>query len=368
MAGDVTLDCEGRYFSMSDLRAIDACRPAHTPVIPAELGVVKSPLRASEWEEVLGNHPDREFARYIVTGIREGFRIGYDYGQQLGRKRAKNMRLASEHPEPIDNYVQTERREGRLIRAPDRAATQIAISRVGVIPKPHQPGKWRLITDLSSPKGESVNDGIRSEICSVSYASTDDAVRCIKSLGLGALLAKFDIANAYRAVPVHPVDRLLLGVSWRNEILVDAALPFGLQSAPKLFTAVADTLLWAMGRRGVIHALHYLDDFLIIGPPRLNECKRALHESLQLCDRLGFPIAPHKLEGPATRLAFLGILIDTVNDTLSLLADKLARLKATIAEWRTRKYCKKRELLLLASTPAHLQGSPSWPYFPPEDD
>ena len=179
VAGDVTLDCEGRYFGMSDHRAIDACRPAHTPVIPAELGVVKSPLRASEWEEVLGSHPDREFARYIVTGIREGFRIGYDYGQQLGRKRARNMRSASEHPEPIDNYVQTESREGRLIRAPDRAATQIAISRVGVIPKLHQPGKWRLITDLSSPKGESVNDGIRSEICSVSYASTDDAVRCI---------------------------------------------------------------------------------------------------------------------------------------------------------------------------------------------
>ena len=103
----------------------------------------------------------------------------------------------------------------------------------------------------------------------------------------------------------------------------------------------------------MIHALHYLDDFLIIGPPRSNECKRALHESLQLCDRLGFPIAPHKLEGPATRLAFLGILIDTVNDTLSLPADKLARLKATIAEWRTRKYCKKRELLSLIGVLQH---------------
>ena len=36
------------------------------------------------------------------------------------------------------------------------------MSRFGVISKPHQPGKWRLITDLSSPKGASVNDGINS--------------------------------------------------------------------------------------------------------------------------------------------------------------------------------------------------------------
>ena len=30
---------------------------------------------------------------------------------------------------------------------------RIQVRRFGVIPKPHQPGKWRLITDLSSPGG-----------------------------------------------------------------------------------------------------------------------------------------------------------------------------------------------------------------------
>ena len=35
-----------------------------------------------------------------------------------------------------------------------------SISPFGVIPKGHTPGKWRLIVDLSSPKGGSVNDGI----------------------------------------------------------------------------------------------------------------------------------------------------------------------------------------------------------------
>ena len=227
------------------------------------------------------------------------------------------------------------------------------IRRIGVIPKPHQPGKWRLITDLSFPKGESVNDGIRTEVCAVSYTSVDDAVRCVRTLGRGALLAKFDIANAYRAVPVHPSDRLLLGMSWRGDTFVDGALPFGLRSAPKLFTAVADALLWAMGRRNVVHAMHYLDDFLVVGSPGSQECSRALQESLGLCNQLGFPIAPHKLEGPASRLSFLGILIDTENETLSLPADKYSRFRATITEWRSRKFCKKRELLSLIGQLQH---------------
>ena len=205
------------------------------------------------------------------------------------------MRSASEHPEPVDAYVESELRADRMVKvAADTPG--LRISRFGVIPKPHQLGRWKLITDLSSPKGESVNDGVDPVLCSVSYASVDEAVRC------GAQLAKFDIANAYRSVPVHPVDRLLLGLRWRGETLVDGVLPFGLRSAPKLFTEVTDAFLWIMGREGIVHAMHYLDDFLVAGAPDSAECRLVLEASLSLCDRLGFPVAPHKVEGPSSGL------------------------------------------------------------------
>ena len=129
------------------------------------------------------------------------------------------------------------------------------------------------------------------------------------------------------------------------ELLVDGALPFGLRSAPKLFTALADALLWIMGQHGVVHMWHYLDDFLILGPPQSDLCRQHLETNLGLCKRLGIPIATHKLEGPAPGLSFLGIQIDSVSGTLSLPAEKLARLKWLITAWRTRKCCKKRELL-----------------------
>ena len=53
---------------------------------------------------------------------------------------------------------------------------------------------------------------------------------------------------------------------------VDAMLPFGLRSAPKIFNAVADALEWCVAREGVQEIYHYLDDFAIIGPPNSDKC------------------------------------------------------------------------------------------------
>ena len=72
--------------------------------------------------------------------------------------------------------------------------------------------------DLSHPKGASVNDGIKSELCSLSYTSVDAVVRIIMAMGSGVLLAKFDIESAYRLIPVHPDDRPLFGVMWRDKL------------------------------------------------------------------------------------------------------------------------------------------------------
>ena len=79
-------------------------------------------------------------------------------------------------------------------------------------------------------------------------------------------MTKADIKQAYRIVPVHPEDRHLLAVQWDNRVIVDKVLPFGLRSAPLIFTAIAEALQWIMCKRGVQHIAHYLDDFIIVGP------------------------------------------------------------------------------------------------------
>ena len=121
--------------------------------------------------------------------------------------------------------------------------------------------------DVSFPFGCSVNDGISSTLASVSYSSVDDAVRRILHLGKGTQLVKVDLKQAYRQVPVHPQDQHLLVISWERSVYVDRALPFGLRSAPKIFTAVADMIAWALHMAGIHDQIHYLDDFLFLDPP-----------------------------------------------------------------------------------------------------
>ena len=181
----------------------------------------------------------------------------------------------------------------------------------------------------------------------------DDAVRRVLELRRGTVLAKFDLQGAYRLVPVHPVDRVLLGMKWDGAVYVDAALPFDLRLAPKLFTAVAYVLLWILGSHGVREGIHYLDDFLILGQAGTDECERALALSLELCKILGVTVATKKTEGPATTLSFLGIVLDTEKMVIRLPQDKLIQLRKLIGKWKGRKTCCKRQLLSLIGQLQH---------------
>ena len=171
---------------------------------------------------------------------------------------------------------------------------QAQVSRFGVIPKDNQPGKWRLILDLLSPKNHSVNDGIPKELCSMQYASVDDAIHMIMQAGQGCQLAKIDIEHAYRNILVHTDDRPLLAMEWQNDLYIDTVLPFGLRSAPKIFSAVADALEWILRHYGVSFILHYLDNFLTMGRAGTSECQKNLDLILEICRFLGLPLKLEK--------------------------------------------------------------------------
>ena len=227
---------------------------------------------------------------------------------------------------------------------------------MGLVPKPYQANKFRLIVDLSHPAGASVNDGISPTLCSLRYTLVDEAVSIIKQLGRGTQLVKLDIKDAYRIIPVHPADYHLLDISWKGETYIDRALPFGLRSAPKIFSAVADFSSWVIHQQGVRHHLHYLDDFLLLGAPGSEQAQNAMDIVLRLFDTVGILIASHKTEGPATSLSFLGILIDTQAFELRLPAEKLSRLQETLPAWADKKSCTRRELESLLGHLSHAES------------
>ena len=106
-----------------------------------------------------------------------------------------------------------------------------------------------------------MNDGIEKELCSIRYTTLNDAIEAVVTLGPGTLLAKIDVQQAYRDIPVHPNDRHLSGMSWNQQIFVDCQLPFGLRSAPAIFSATADVIKWLVKNKSITYCMHYLDDF-----------------------------------------------------------------------------------------------------------
>ena len=268
-----------------------------------------------------------------------GFRIGFKESSSVSSAR-RNMHSALENSEVVSAYLAEEKRRGVLLGPFERSGVpEVHLNRFGVIPKSSQPVKGRLIVDLSDPEGRSVNDSIQPEVCTLQYVRVEDVVQELVRLRPGAKMAKLDIRSAYRMVPVHPQDRHLLGMMWEERVYVDAALPFGLRSAPKIFTALADAIEWIAKSQGVQHLWHYLDDFIICGEPDSEQCHLDLESLIAICNHLGVPLALEKVEGPTVCLVFLGILIDTNAGELMLPREKSNRLCHLIREWLQKKWC-----------------------------
>ena len=204
----------------------------------------------------------------------------------------KNLKSATGHPDVISKYLQTEVDASWVVDLlPKYAMPQAHISRFGVIPKSHQPEKWRLIIDLSYPQWRSTNNGIPKELSSMRYITVDDAINKIIELSPGAFLAKIYVRNAFHLLPIHWTDRHLVAMEWEGKLYIDTCLPFGLCSAPKLFNILTDFLEWILVDQGASTVLHYLDDFLTIGRPDSPECQQNLQIITQVCQFWNIPLA-----------------------------------------------------------------------------
>ena len=190
----------GIYRFIKDLLALELSSPT-LPTLPYPSGI-SSPLCPEAWEKALSSIPDKAFTAFLMRGITQGFRIGVNEGAPVKPAR-RNLKSAYEQPEIVTAYIRREVELGRLTPIlPVQSLTPplMQVSPFGVIPKKHTPGKFRLIVDLSSPEGFSVNDAIEKDLCTVTYTSVDHAVGIVQSLGQGCLLAKLDLKEAYRAV------------------------------------------------------------------------------------------------------------------------------------------------------------------------
>ena len=158
-----------------------------------------------------------------------------------------------------------------------------------------------------------------------------NVINGIMSLGRGSLPAKFDVESAYCHVPVHSDNRYLLGMKWRAKYFIDLAFPFGLCSAPYIFSSFADLLVWILK--------HNYNDFHTLGPPNSPFCQNIVNTCVQLFLEWGIPLHPDKLEGPSTCLIVLGIKPDLITLKARLPQDKFDHIAALLESWSLKQYC-----------------------------
>ena len=78
---------------------------------------------------------------------------------------------------------------------------------------------------------------------------------------------------------------------WRNRIFIDKTLPFGLRSAPVIFSALANAIEWIAWQKRVTLISHYLDDFTPLGKAGSTDCAASMSQLQETCTDVGVPIA-----------------------------------------------------------------------------
>ncbi|CAJ0927872.1 unnamed protein product [Ranitomeya imitator] len=127
---------------------------------------------------------------------------------------------------------------------------------------------------------------------------------------------------------------------WDVGFYVDRCLPTGCSLSCAYFEAFSSCLEWAV-RDSVIH---YLDDFMCIGPDQSQCCEVLLRTVVWIAERFGVPLAPGKTEGPCTSLSFLGIVVDSEKWEFRLPVDKVLGLRSEVARARHLKKLLLREV------------------------
>lgn len=144
-------------------------------------------------------------------------------------------------------------------------------------------------------------------------------------------MAKTDIEDAFRIIPINPDDYHLLCFSWNNEYYYECVLPMGASSSCKIFEAFSTALQWIMINRYNAGGMsHILDDFFFIGPPNSSACRNDLNTFLALSERIGVPIKMEKTQFPCTKLTIYGIEVDSTEMESRLPPDKIEKIRSAL--------------------------------------
>ena len=141
-------------------------------------------------------------------------------------------------------------------------------------------------------------------------------------------LGKTDVQSAFRLIPLSALCWAWLVMVAKNpatqkwQYFTDKCLPFGASIScaifQRFFNALCHIAKVKSGRKSITN---YLDNFLFVAYTQML-CNSMIQGFLNMCDRIGVPIAEDKTEWACTIITFLGILLNGTNMTLGIPEEK----------------------------------------------
>ena len=191
-------------------------------------------------------------------------------------------------------------------------------SRVFLVPK--RSGNFRLVIDLSE---------LNRLLAPVTFQM--DTLAKVKQAAMPGMWAtSLDLKDAYHHIPIHERSQQFLCFQVGNRRFRYLVLPFGLMSAPWVFTEVMKQIKrWSVALRMLL--FQYIDDWLHL---HFSQTRSRLSTSalLELCLKLGLLVNIAKSElSPTQSIVFLGERLDLQEAMAFTTQDRLHRLQCLLA-------------------------------------
>ena len=162
-------------------------------------------------------------------------------------------------------------------------------------------------------------------------------------------LCKIDLKDAYLTIPVNQNDQKFLRFIWKGNLFQFQTLPFGLASAPRIFTKLLKPVVGLLRRLGM-KLIIYLDDILILAKTK-EQLVQSRNTTLFLLQMLGFKINWEKSKlKPVHNISFLGFEINSATMLFKLPEEKVQKIKNDCKRVRKRETISVRELSQLIGT------------------
>lgn len=205
------------------------------------------------------------------------------------------------------------------------------ISTLFIVPKPN--GKFRPVINLKYLNDFVHYDHFKQETFKV----------VLDLLQANDFLTSVDLKDAYFSVPIHTDYQKYLKFSWKNQIFKFVVLPFGLKSAPFVFTKILKPV-YAWFRLQNIRCFYYIDDSL-----NLHQSKKVCQDNtktiVQTLESLGFIVNREKsVLIPTQKITFFGFIIDSVQFKIYLTDEKINKIIAKCTNLLEKKVIVVRDL------------------------